>query len=222
LILLVLFLPSIAWCQLEKGSYVNSATAGFTFQNNHYPSGDAISKSGSLDFYLNNSFGIFVANRVVIGPGFNIGAGYNYSTYTGSPTESSKYVTYSYAVSLDPFFRYYFFQHGKLALFGQVSAMIGYGEHFQSYTHSNQATTKTTYDNLDFGGGLSVGLVYFITRNIGLETAMGYELSSNKTTIVSDSRNTTGALYINTGFSIYLGKCNKKEKDKDQDKPANP
>jgi hypothetical protein len=218
LVLLVFILPTGAWCQLEKGSYLGSASAGFSFQNNNYPSGDFSSKSSSFNVSLNNGFGIFVANQLAIGPRFNITTGYSSNIFGNSTTGEIKTSTTSYFLSLDPFVRYYYFHHGKVAFFGELSGIIGYGQQFENYKPESSENQKTTYDNLHYGGGLAVGFVYFITQNIGIETSIWYQFDGLESKHSSDNnhfnnKGTSGELAINAGFAFYIGKCKKKDKD---------
>jgi hypothetical protein len=215
LILLVFSMPAGAWCQLEKGSYLGSASLGFSFQSSRNPSGDFSSKNTAYQVLLNNSFGIFVANRLVLGPGFNINTGYYSSTSESTASGKITSTGTSYSLSFDPFVRYYFFQHGKIALFGEFSGMIGYGKEFQTFK-SSMDDQKLSYSNLDYGGGLDIGLVYFINQNIGIETALGYMVRGYQSKQESDiNKEISGNLALTAGFTIYLGKCKKKGKEKD-------
>lgn len=216
--LFVLLLPVTAWCQLERGSYLGSASAGISFQSSSYPSGEISTKNGSLNLYLENSFGIFVANRLAIGPGFNINAGYYSSKMEDNLSGELKISTTSYTVSLVPFIRYYFYHQGKLAIFSHLSGTIGYGQDFDTYKSGNSAEQKGTSNNLQFGGSLSVGFVYFINRNIGIETSLGYVLRSFETKRKDNyERMNYSQLGINAGLSFYFGKCKKNEKEKEKE-----
>ena len=218
--LLVLLLPVTGWCQLEKGSYLGSASAGISFQSSRYPSSDVSIKNGSINIYLDNSFGIFVANRLAIGPGLNINGGYAYYNTGDDLVGEVKTSATSYTISFEPFIRYYFYHHEKLAFFGNFTGSIGYGQDFEKYKSGNSEEQKGTYNNLRFGGSLAVGFVYFINRNIGIETSLGYLLSSFETKNEDNyQRINYGQLGITAGLSFYLGKCKKKEKEKETSSP---
>jgi len=218
LILLVLTLPLGAWCQLEKGSWLGSATAGFAFSSYKDLTDNDSYKSGNIDFSINSGFGIFVINKLAIGPGFNINSGYSYTRYEEN-SEENKWDATSYSVGLDPFVRYYFLSSGKIALFGQVSGMIGCGQTFNRFTTGNIPYTKETDGHFNFGGGLAAGFVYFINRNIGIETSLGYQYIGNQYKESGNiSRNRNGELALNAGLSFYLGKCKKEEKNDKEEK----
>lgn len=212
LMLLLFSLPFGVYCQLEKGSYLGSASAGLSFQHSNFPSGDTRAKSSSIDFSLNNSFGIFVTDRLAIGPGFDISTGYYSSRYENNSIVETKIHTTFYSLFLDPFARFYFFHHGKVAFFGQITGIIGYDQNFENYKAGNSDEQKNTSSNLTYGGGLAVGFVYFISQNIGVETALGYQLIGfeSKNENFKDYR-TSGELAIHAGFSFYIGKCKKKD-----------
>ena len=213
LMLLVLALPLGAWCQLEKGSYLGTATAGLAFSTYKDLSSDDSYKSGNINFSINSGFGIFVINKLAIGPGFSINTGYSYSRDEENFEENKFYAT-SYSVALDPFVRYYFLSSGKFALFGQVSGMVGYGQTFNKFTVGNNPGTKITDDHFTFGGGLAAGFVYFINSNIGIETSLGYQYTGDQLKEQgSISRDRNGQLALNAGLSFYLGKCKKEEKE---------
>jgi hypothetical protein len=218
LLLLVLALPLGAWCQLEKGSWLGSATAGFAFSTNKDLSNGSSEKSSNLDFSINSGFGIFVINKLVIGPGFSINTGY-YSEHNDNGTNGeNKYSETSYSILLQPFVRYYFYSSGKIALFGQVSGKIGYGQQFETFINGSLPKDKATINDLVYGGGLAAGFVYFINPNIGVETSLGYQFGgqqTKETDYFDKSRN--GELALNAGLSFYLGKCKKEEKKEKKD-----
>jgi hypothetical protein len=221
LILLVLTFPLGAWCQLEKGSYLGSADAGFAFSTQKDVSNGSDNRNSTLDFSLNSGFGIFVINRLAIGPGFDINAqSTTYKSTNVSGGENKDNIT-TYSLSFDPFVRYYFFSSGKIALFGQASAMIGYGQNFYKSYIGTPEEAKETTDILNYGGKVLVGFVYFITPNVGLETSLGYQFGGEQfkdKEFDTIDKSTNGELALNAGLSIYLGKCKKEEKKEKNEK----
>lgn len=217
-ILLVMILPTGAFCQLDKGSWMGSATAGFIFSGGKNTYDNGSSKSSALEFLLDNRLGIFVANRLVVGPGFNIST--EYSTYKSndpSQEDVKNHSTY-YNVSFDPFVRYYFLHQGNLALFGQISGDIGYGQQFYYYKNGSMEEQKSTNDNLSYGGGVAFGFVYFVNPHIGIETSLQYYIRGSqfsgggyKDKVIDNE------IALNAGFSFYFGKCSKKEKEKEKE-----
>jgi hypothetical protein len=209
-----MFLSQGAFCQLEKGACLGSASAGLSFSSGRNNM-DENYKGTNLNFSAGSSFGIFVANRFVIGPALSINTGYSaYRTENAQQVKIKNDLT-SYSITLDPYFRYYFMHEGKLALFGQVSGRIGYGQQFSRYQYGSQPIDKTTADNIVFGGGVDIGLVYFVAQNIGIETALGYKLnaSQSKQSGFTD-KSSTGTLAINVGFEFYFAQTKHKEKEK--------
>ncbi len=215
LMLLVLILPLEAWCQLEKGSYLGTASAGLAFSTVTDLSNADDYRSGNIDLSINSGFGIFVINRLAIGPGFSINTGYSYFRDESISNPVDKQNEISYSLSLDPFVRYYFFNSGKFAMFGQVSGMIGYGQQFFRFKFGTSDEQKETNNTLTYGGGVALGFVYFITQNTGLETSLGYQIGGQQFKESGDdstNKLTNGELAVNVGLSFYLGKCKKEEK----------
>ncbi|MCX6247826.1 MAG: hypothetical protein NTW10_08845 [Bacteroidetes bacterium] len=208
-VMLVLLFPAGAFCQLDKGAYLNSASIGLAYQNSNYSTAGGSVKYNSLDFNLNDNLGVFVIDRLAIGPGLTFDAGsetYKYVSNSSTTGDTKTHQT-TYSVFFDPFVRYYFLHKGKSALFGQVSAAIGYGQKFETNTNQYMDEEKTTYKTLLYGGSASFGYVFFITNNIGVETALGYrftgaESKHNDVSLVTRNSSVT----LNAGFAFYIGK----------------
>jgi hypothetical protein len=215
--LLVLSLPFGALCQLEKGSYMGSASAGLAYQHYKDPSGGSNYTINNFQVMIGNNIGIFVAKQLAIGPGFSIDFGTSTSKFaTPSQTQQNWKSTY-YDISVDPFIRYYFFHHGKCSVFGQFTASAGYGQQYENETYSNYENKYTRYST-SFGGSLMAGFVYFMTPNIGIETSLGYQFMDSQSKLDGNTDyNTTGSLALNAGFSFYFGKCKTKQKDSEKE-----
>jgi outer membrane protein len=218
-LLLILLLPLGTFCQLHKGSYLGSFSANLAYNHNNYEgTGDYDYKTNTINFYFNSNMGLFVADRLAIGPGisFNIQYSQNTDEYLNHTYKSH---STNYGAAFNPFIRYYFASQGKLAFFVHGNGSIGYAQGFYTNEESGSTSQKTTINSLTFGGGAGIGLVYFITDNIGLETQLSYNYTGNN--IKPDGDNTksaNSAIEIGLGLSFYFGKCKKQENDGNQKK----
>jgi len=209
---LSLFLPIMTFGQLDKGMYLGAFSTGFAYNyfkytfTNYSSAGDLVYKTNSIDFTFNSSLGYFVVNRLAMGPGIFIGTEYiQYSDYV----DGSVYKTHStiYSVAFNPFLRYYFAKQGKVAFFVLASGVIGYGQNYYSYPDKDGVTQKETTSIFVYGGGAGLGLVYFITKNIGLETQLSYNFRQDDLKKDVHKTNTVNsAITLGAGISCYFNR----------------
>jgi len=213
MLLLVLLLPAGTFCQLTKGSYFGSFSAGLGYNHNKYSEpGGWYYTTGTIDFYISDNMGVFVADRLAIGPGISLDLQYNQSKYNNSMYPQKTHSTI-YSAAFDPFIRYYFASMGNLAFFAQADAGIGYGQEF--HTSSDKETTSI----LTYGGGAGIGLVCFLVDHIGLETQLAYNYTGNNIKMDQDKNNSVNnAIEIKVGLDFYFGESKKQEKTEDQKK----
>jgi hypothetical protein len=209
---LILFLPILTFGQLNKGSWLGSFSGGFAYDHNTYesPAGDNY-KTNSFSFYLNSRMGIFVANRLAIGPGLAFSIEYDKNTDEYADVSFKSHSTI-YSIAFNPFFRYYFATQGKLAFFAQASGTIGYGQNFFTNEGTGDQSNKTTLNILTYGGGAGIGIVYFLTNNIGMETLLAYNYTEKS--IKTDDKNPesdNSLIGIELGLSFYFNKPKKQE-----------
>jgi hypothetical protein len=147
--------------------------------------------TGSIGFHdpfsisLSPDVGIFLADNIALGASVQL----SYS--------SGDHFTNS-SLGLYPFFRYYFGGSETNKAFGQINAGFG---HQWSKSTSSGFENKNSYNNTNVGIG--VGMVHFITEQVGLEALLAYNHYSNNSgsNISSSSK---GYLTLNVGFQIYL------------------
>jgi len=125
----------------------------------------------TTDLELHPGFGYFFAN--------NFAGGINFDIFSKSESGENKY-------SIDPFVRYYFVSLAKNAkLFVTAQGVIG----------NEQEDAK---NNLT-GWGLDLGNAFFITKNLALETSIGYTSTKGSKEDVRDNLTS-----IKIGFQVHL------------------
>jgi outer membrane protein W len=124
---------------------------------------------------LNPQAGYFISNNVALGANLSLGI--------YAPDEGDTQTSYF----IGPFVRGYFGGTEKGKLFAQGN--VGFG----GVSESGESNSLT-----NLGAGL--GYAYFITKNVGLETSLGYNYTKPKD---FDGQSNIG---LNFGFQIYLGK----------------
>lgn len=142
--------------------------------------------SGSLYFtgdyfsaYLSPNIGFFVADNFVLGGSVPL---YYYGDENGSGKQ----------IGLTPFARYYF-GGGPTRLF--ALAKLGYRHNWYS---SKRDAERFDSSRGYFSGGAGLGLVHFLTKQIGVEAIASYSgIKENK-------GNYRGSFDVSLGFQIYL------------------
>ncbi len=120
---------------------------------------------------LSPQAGYFVSDN------FAVGANLGLSIASASGTSSTVW-------AIGPFARAYFGGTEKSKFYAQANTGLG-------------GISGSTAYNL----GATVGYTYFITKNVGLETGLGYNYSDSTNGGMGSSD-----LGLNLGFQIYLGK----------------
>ena len=131
---------------------------------------------------LSPDFGIFVANHIAVGGMAQV---YYISTDNGHTT----------ALGLSPFFRYYFGKDNPTRFFAQVNTGL---THYWYSSDFGGREYKSSYNSTNVGLGL--GLVHFLTEQVGLEAVLAYNYNAYS----NSSNSNAGAVTLNVGFQIYL------------------
>ena len=181
--------------QLAKGNLFVGSTIGSTAYNwgtntYLYSAGNTQkldSKQFAID--LTPSLGVFVTNHLVFGGSLDVGYSHNKSDVTntdGSVVPTQTTINNS-TYSIGPFLRYYFYNStpSKTLLYVEGRATVGSGSGSTNELDSN--TGNTTYTATDnnvflFTAAGSLGVTHFITKNIGLDVALGYSYDYEKYT----------------------------------------
>ena len=176
--------------------------------------------------YKNTNFsgslrcGYFVTDNIMVGisGGYQNNVAKNESGYPRGNnffnTQSINSQTYSEAV----FSRYYkMIGKSKFALFGQINASYGNGTGISRYVYTsagNSADIKETQTKVTtVGASFNIGIVYFATKKLGLETSfgnIGFYSTKNKSfynnTLIDETGNSSFNSTVNLSFtSLFVG-----------------
>lgn len=231
------------FAQLNKGNWLVEGNIGnFSFskyKNQSESGGSVTSKYESVGTYLGiyPRGGYFVVNNLAVGSTLGLSISYNKSKYYNSAgvKTSDNNSLYGY-IDIIPFLRYYFpsKKSGKLRFYGQAGGGVSI-QYFSKYEGTNYNSTgdiTSTYKQeyikpyIYASAEILIGLNYFISRQIAVNSSLGYQYSKNfstyntTTTILGIS--TTSPDYKSTyqnhrfswmvGFTyIITGKKNKEE-----------
>lgn len=171
--------------QIEKGNYLLGGNLGIIYSSNqdyiHY----------GMDIKPN--VGYFVTDRLALGLALPF-------SFSRSKNDAWQY-SYTY-YGLSPFLRYYFAKRDKSAFFASTSFGFSNASSKNKSGSSDETKNSSTYTSAN----LSLGYVYFLTKNIGLEAVLGYNRNKEK------DYDTRSDIRFNIGFQIYLGKGAKDSK----------
>jgi hypothetical protein len=199
-------IPVTAICQLEQGDLMNPFSAGGTFS--HKSDRDFDEKTNDFLFTLNDGLGMFVIDKLAVGPGLTFQLENNHRKMTAQDGEATEN-TFSYSILFSPFVRYYFAKSGKLNWFVQGTGIIGYTHDVVKTTYHGNEYPTYKYGLFTYGGGASAGFSFFFNDNIALETALGYTFQgyTNKW-VSSDNTNyyhsNISTLVLNVGLNFFI------------------
>lgn len=169
--------------QITKGNWMVGGSAYFG-SSSAESSGNGFSSSAKgSGLNISPNLGYFIKDKFVIGaiPSFD------FSNPEGDNNNSTSF-------GIGPFVRYYFLKpENKINLLAQLR----YG--FSKGSNQGGASSQNT------GYGIKVGTVIYFNSSVGLEFALDYSYSKNKSNN-SDSISTFKNLNLGIGFQIHLEK----------------
>ena len=186
LIFTALMLSITLSAQLNKGGMM--IAGNFNYFKSHSASSDTNNfstnnKGDNKSFTSTIRFGYLATSKIMVGVygSFNNNSQNNTIIYqNGNPLNTSvNEQTQSQNIfSGGVFARYYeFIGKSKFAIFGQLTAGYGLGkqELTQSWNYTGNTTINKSYSDLStLNIGFNPGLVFFVTKNIAIETSLGY------------------------------------------------
>ncbi|MDO1445775.1 hypothetical protein Q0590_05910 [Rhodocytophaga aerolata] len=173
----LLVFSSTTWAQTEKGSKLLGGSANFNFEKNY-------------SFGISPQMGYFITTNFALGTGVSI----SYSKFNNDDTVGNSYRSNTTVAGFSPFIRYYFGKATSTRLFTQGAVVF---QRLWQNTRINGSEPQINVDNFStYRAG--VGVVHFITQQIGLEALVAY--SSSKYSV----ENRTGRVVLNVGLQIYL------------------
>ncbi|PAM96054.1 hypothetical protein B4N84_05250 [Flavobacterium sp. IR1] len=180
---------SFAHAQEEQqvDSELNSAK-GITFQNGDMFLEGAIkiSTGGDQDFYgFSPKFGYFLNDKVAVGAKLN---------YSSNDVESTNTKTNIFGVGA--FARYYFLELDKKRFKAFAEAGLGYGRNRVETPVNDDTSNSVT-------GDITVGLNYFVTKNIAVTFTLANVLAYNSVSPEDGVSSNTFDLNINLFENIF-------------------
>lgn len=190
-ILFLIHLP--LWAQTEK-SWWNAGVSVSSFSYATSFAGHSFSAS------LSPSVGRFVAPNFLLGLGIPVG--FSSSRYSVSTNKN-------FSIGLSPYSRYYF---GTSSLKPFLGVDLRY-EHLSLRSESVPAILSTTKGKT-IGVSPSIGLAYFINRNVSLDVQLNYNWSRSTLTGTDNSglpynpksSYTSKNASLTIGFNIFFGR----------------
>ncbi|GAB3320667.1 hypothetical protein GCM10027299_14130 [Larkinella ripae] len=197
-LLLLLTIASSAMAQTEKGRWLIGAQVG----NVSY---QKFKNDGGHNFTVdaNPSAGYFPVNNLLIGVALPFSS--NQSSYN-SPVSASGPHTWS--LGLGPFIRYY---AGRSSLKPYLGVSYTYSRSRTIY--KNVTSTDRTLKGHTFNLAPTLGLAYFINRNVLLSAGLSYNITQSSSEVliltnppaVTDFTFNTRKLSLDVGFAVLLG-----------------
>lgn len=222
-----------AKAQLTKGNMFVGADLGttsysFGTQSFNYSSAGSIqndnNKTYSLDFAP--SMGVFLTNHLVFGGTLDLSYSHisDNITNTNSTLVSNESKSDNTTVTLGPFLRYYFFDStpSKTVFYIQASGLAGSGSGSSSGSDEASSESPGQYSSnisneFVIQGSGSLGITHFISKDIGLDLAIGYTYDYEHYTDTYNTNPTTpgssgsykasipkNGIGINAGFHFFL------------------
>jgi hypothetical protein len=201
-----LLFPMTGFSQIDKGDLMNPFSAGLSYYHKNFKNEDY--KINDITFSLSDGLGIFVIDRLAVGPGLTFSLENNH-WYVPDSSGDDYLNQFSYNILFSPFIRYYFAQSGKLAFFVQGSGSIGYRHNKNKAVSPGNTDSESTYGALTYGGAAGVGLSLFFTNNIALESQLSYAFDAEKNKLESgnmtnEGNNNTGTVLLSVGLNFFL------------------
>lgn len=194
--------------QTEKGSFIISGKTGLGFTSNtvkYKYEGQTTDGPKTSTFNISPSIGYFLANNLVLGIAFDYKSTttkqniemLDPSTTGGFTTQYTK--TTQTILSVVPNATY-FFSQGKLRPYLGAGLGLASAKNKSNFT-SDDAYSNTESKNTGLVWTANGGLMFLISRTIGLDLGLGYANYSFKE---NDVKTSSGAFGANAGISVFL------------------
>jgi len=183
-----------------KGKFLIGASSNFNlgFNDTNFRT-DGTSRDVGDGFNLNLSVaaGLFIIDNLVVGTGLSL----DFLNSDSGSLESDQF-----AISLEPFVRYYFLK-GKVKPF--IEGIIGFGGASGDITFINQVDgiTQEMENDIDlnfFNYGFSGGAAFFLTDTFSLDLVIAYRRSRVTDENANDLRTISSNIGLVAGFRFFL------------------
>lgn len=218
-IVLILFLVLSGFLlksQISKGTKMIGTRVNYnqSKQDNQSSNGDYKSLLSGRNFNLSLFGGYFIKDNFVAGLNFGYSDQYTESTtkqiaYPSGSSYESNEESDSKIYSAGVYFRLYkMFSENKVGFFGNLNALYSFGNSTSHRTDFANGVMNndnvSTGDITEYSITLSPGVVYFITKQIGLEASFGnlsFKSQTNETNASSGLTSTYNYNILNFNFS---------------------
>jgi len=212
----------LIYSQIERGTFLLGPSFNYSQNGNNNQPEDPTAytqsgKSGAFNSALR--LGYFVTNNIAVGVLGGYGSSFSNGESKNSSSVNPGYVQKSNSTinlsSFGLFARTYkLFNENRFGFFCQLDGVYQIGNSKTTYTDDQSGVSQSSNTNGNVTGinlGLRPGVVYFITKRIGIEGMVGnlsynHQTQQNYSNGQKTSKNSTNTLNTNFGLnSFYLG-----------------
>lgn len=204
LLLILLFMSSIAFAQVEKGKcfLAGYSNFGLDIGKNKSKSGGTTTENYKYsDFSFTPEAGYFVIDKLVAGLFID------FDRYTEKYDEGDK--DFDTKIIIGPFVRYYIMEYQKLWPYAE--GRVGFGSEKYTNNYNSDYEEKWSY----FTTKLGVGATYFVTNTVGIDLFMGYDYdvwtdktdysgAAKQMSAENESKDKYGSFEMNIGVVVTL------------------
>jgi opacity protein-like surface antigen len=211
-----------AKAQIAKGKHMIGCN--FNFSKSKTQTFDSsgtrpMSEEISTNTGYNLRYGYLITDHIMIGLSASLNTNNSLTELTNYAGYVSVYDRHSNLFSAGMFARYYkMLGKSKFSAFGQLGVNYNQGESKSRYIYTG-SVSESNDKNSGISGSLNLGLNYFLTKNIALETSLAnidftnYKMSSSsngiknreQTTFQFTSNTIFSLSSLNIGINFYFG-----------------
>jgi len=206
LFLMLLFMSSIAFAQVDKGNWFVAGYSNFGLdigKSKYRYDGTTSENYKYSDFYFTPEAGYFVIDKL------SAGLFLDFDRYTEKYDDGDK--DFDTKIIIGPFVRYYIMEYKKLWPYAE--GRVGFGS--EKYTNNYDSDYKPKWSY--FTTRLGAGATYFVTNQVGIDLFMGYDYdvwtdksdsdtSSKQSNSDGEDKDKYGSFEMNIGVVVTIGK----------------
>ena len=178
LIFACLFITSISYAQLTKGTKTMDFYSGLSTSFSRYKDVNYSSKGNNFQLNANGSLGYFLNKNWLVGGGIGLGYFYNMNEQvTKLGNNDAKTTSSTFYYSIRPIVRYYVKNTDKYGTFLFANAQLS-ADNYVLQLVASPATPKTKSNNTYFNWSMGVGMHKMLNEQIAAEAILYY--SDNK------------------------------------------
>jgi hypothetical protein len=181
--------------QFSKGDKMVGANIGSVFYNSGKtvytyppPTTGITYNTNELGININPVYGWFITNSIVVGPSINISYHHKKAFYTDDSNGNTynSDMSNQFSAGVGAFLRDYFSSTGTFLPYGQIGFNLGTATNSdKGFYFTNGTNDKSTYHGKSSGDlfinlGLTAGVTKMLSKQTGLDFAVGYNFSYEK------------------------------------------